>query len=241
MKVSLVSFAQPILLWLFCLGNSSAASPDPVLKWLDPMVQWIRSKPNGFFSDKIVWKPLDPADPDSGHAMFAAEDIPKDETLMVIPQSVLIKGDTKGSCRTVKNLLEEHAKGEDSEWFPYIDYLFGDKNRRGSLPSAWSDNGKLFLKEVIGDSLFPPKFDIQRIENFCPTIPKIPGQPTQLEQDAYHFMISRSWGPVMIPSKSYATTLELDSTRAQRHIRLTLFSMQSLNSESTSLRHGQSP
>lgn len=221
MKVSLVSFAQPILLWLFCLGNSSAASSEPDLKWLDPMVQWLRSKPTGFFSDKIAYKPLDPADPDGGHAMFAAVDIPKDETLMVIPQSVLIKGDSKGSCITVKNILEEHAKGEDSEYFPYIDYIFGDKNKRDSLPSAWSVNGKSVLKAIIGDSLSPPTFDIQRIENFCPTIPKTPGQPTQVEQEAYHLMVSRSWGPVMIPGKSYATTLRAGFKTYQRHIRLT--------------------
>ena len=173
--------------------------------------------------------------------MFAAEDIPKDETLMVIPKSLLIQGDKMGTCNTVKNLLKEHAKGEDSEWFPFIDYIFGDKTKRGQLPSVWSDNGKIFLKEVVGDSLFPTDFDIQRVENFCPMILKTPGQPTQLEQDAYHLMVSRSWGQVMIPGKSYATTLELDSTHAQRHIRLTFFSMQLLNSESTSLRHGQSP
>ncbi len=163
------------------------------------MVDWLRSKPNGFFSDKISWQRYDPNHPESGYAMYAAEDIPKDETIMVIPQSAIIQSETKGSCETVKKLLEEHAKGEDSEFFLYLDYIFGDKSKRGIIPSSWSDAGKKLMKLVVGNSLFPAMFSFQKIQYFCPNISK---NPTELEEFAYEAMITRSWGHIMMPGKS---------------------------------------
>ena len=195
MKVSLVSFGQSILLCLVCWGsNFSIASPET-------MVEWLRTKPNGFFSDKIVWKPLDPNDPDGSLAMFASEDIPKDETLIVVPQSALItsKG-SEASCDTVQSLLEEHSKGKDSEFYPYVDYLFGDDSKRGKLPVAWSDDAKELFDEVIGNSLHPTRYDHQKASVFCRR--KFGTTPSQLEEDAYLHMISRSWNDKMIPGKS---------------------------------------
>ena len=200
MKASLLPFVQPILLWLVCWGtNSSVASSDP-------LVEWLRAKPNGFFSNKIAWKQLDSSDPNSAYAMFASEDISKDEGLIVVPQSALItsKG-TGASCDTVKMLLEEVENGKDSKYLPYIDYLFGDDTRRGRVPSAWSEDGQELLRMVIGDGLFPTSIDHHSIQNACPDITD---NPSQLEEDAYLFMISRSWGDVMIPGKLGATTVQ---------------------------------
>jgi len=192
MKATIISFVKPFLLWLVWGATSSIASPDP-------LVEWLRSKPNGFFSDKISWQRLDPNDPNSIYAMFASEDIPKDESLIVVPQSALFKPkDTNFSCDTVKMLLTELEKGEDSEYFPYVDSLFGDESKLGKLPTAWSEEGQELLQIVIGDSLFPESFDHHRVEVFCPNIVE-DDEPSQLLHDAYLFMISRSWGDVMIP------------------------------------------
>ena len=167
----------------------------------DSLVEWLRTKPNGFFSNKISWRQINPDDASSSYAMFASEDIPKDETLIVVPQSALIT--SKGSdlnCDTVKVLLQEHEKGKDSEYFPYVDYLFGDDTKRGKLPAAWSKDAKELLKAVIGNSLFPTGFDYQSADTFCRK--ELPN-PSQLQKDAYHHMISRSWDDIMIPGKSY--------------------------------------
>jgi len=140
---------------------------------------------------------LDSSDPNSAYAMFASEDISKDEGLIVVPQSALITSKGTGVyCDTVKMLLEEVEKGKDSEYFPYIDYLFGDDTRRGRVPSAWSEDGQELLRMVIGDSLFPTSIDHHSIQNHCPDITD---DPSQLEEDAYLFMVSRSWDDIMIP------------------------------------------
>lgn len=142
---------------------------------------------------------MDSSDPNSAYAMFASEDISKDEGLIVVPQSALITSKGTGVyCDTVKMLLEEVEKGKDSEYFPYIDYLFGDDTRRGRVPSAWSEDGQELLRIVIGDSLFPTSIDHHSIQNHCPDITD---DPSQLEEDAYLFMVSRSWDDIMIPGK----------------------------------------
>jgi len=89
MKTSFGSFLQPILLFLLWSVSPSTAVTDH-----ESLVQWLRATPNGFFSDKIKWAPLDPSNPTGSHAMFAAEDISKNETLVVVPKSILV---TKGT------------------------------------------------------------------------------------------------------------------------------------------------
>ena len=202
MQTSLVSFVQLLqLLLLIC-------SASPSIAWEDPQVEWLRTKPNGFFSEKISWQRLDPNDPTSAYGMFASEDIPKDESLIVIPQSLLITSKGSGmNCDTVTMLLEELEKGKDSDYFPYIDYLFGDGTKRGKLPHAWSELGQALLEKIIGDSLQPPSIDHHEPEMYCPDILEDSENASQIELDAYLFMISRSWDDVMIPSKLSYTLL----------------------------------
>ena len=198
MKAIIVSLTQQILLWTVWGATPSIASQEP-------LIEWLKAKPNGFFSDKIEWKPLDPSNPDSTYAMFASQDIPKNEALIVVPQSALISSkDTGHRCDTVKMLLEEAKKGKNSDYFPYIDYLFGDSSKRGILPSSWSEPGQQLLHFVIGNTLFPAGFNYHRIEDFCPEIAE---NPSQLEQDAYLFVVSRSWDDVMIPGMFKITTV----------------------------------
>jgi hypothetical protein len=199
---SLVSFVQPILLvvvvLVFCSSSPSATA------WEDPQVEWLRSKPNGFFSDKISFQQLDPSNPTSSYGMFASEDIKKDERLIVVPQAALVTSrGTDMNCDTVTMLLEELEKGQDSDYYPYINYMFGDETARGKMPVAWSELGQTLLSELIGDNLQPEKFKVHMIEKFCEDVPEDEENVSQLEQDAYLFMISRSWDDVMIPGKSY--------------------------------------
>ena len=202
MTTTFLSLVPPVLLlWLAGWGVDSSMAATP-----DSLVEWLRSKPTGFFSEKIVWKDLDAGDSSTtNYAMFASEDIPKGESLIVVPYSIMItsKG-TDLNCDTVHVLLEELEKGEDSDYFPYIDYLFGDDTRRGKVPASWSEAGQELLELIIGDSLFPERIDHHRVEDFCP---KISDEPTQTEQDAYLFMISRSWDDVMIPGSSSAASV----------------------------------
>eukprot|EP00532_Pseudo-nitzschia_australis_P004846 CAMPEP_0168188090 /NCGR_PEP_ID=MMETSP0139_2-20121125/15423_1 /TAXON_ID=44445 /ORGANISM="Pseudo-nitzschia australis, Strain 10249 10 AB" /LENGTH=1330 /DNA_ID=CAMNT_0008110427 /DNA_START=98 /DNA_END=4090 /DNA_ORIENTATION=- len=194
MTTSFGSLVQSILLLLIC-----GASPSIAVTNHDSLVEWLRATPNGFFSEKISWQHLDPNDPTSPYAMHASEDIPRDESLIVVPQSMLITKDTGYNCDSVTMLLEELEKGKDSGYFPYVDYLFGDGTKQGNLPFEWSDLGQELLDLIIGDGLYPKQFDHHYVEQFCPNIIAEPDDPTQLEIDAYLFMISRSWDDVMIP------------------------------------------
>ena len=199
---SLVSFVQPILLVVVVVCCSSFPSATA---WEDPQVEWLRSKPNGFFSDKISFQQLDPNDATSSYGMFASEDIKKDERLIVIPQVALVTSrGTDLNCDTVTMLLEELEKGKDSDYYPYINYMFGDETARGKMPVAWSKLGQNLLSEIIGDSLQPKKFKDHICEKFCGDVPEDVKNVSQLEQDAYLFMISRSWDDVMIPGKLYS-------------------------------------
>jgi hypothetical protein len=196
MKVSLVSFARAMLLWLLCWGtHPSIASPDALFEWL-------KGKPNGFFSDKISWKQIDPDDPASAYAMFAEQDISENERLIVVPHSALITSNGSGfNCDTVKMLVAEVEKGKDSEYFPYIDYLFSDDEKRRRVPTSWSKEGQRLLKSIIGGGLFPTSIDHHSVQDNCPEITN----PSQLQEDAYIFVISRSWDDVMIPGKIHVT------------------------------------
>ena len=186
----------PLLLLLLAATTTIVRGAENAL------VEWLQKKPNGFFSEKIEWKLLDSTDPSGPHAMFASEDIPSDETLLVVPRSALITSKDSGyNCDTVKMLLEELEKGTGSDYFPYIDYLFGERKQRGNLPVAWSELGQDMLNGIIGDSLFPDNLDRQRVEEYCPNVLEDADQATELEQDAYLFMISRSWDDIMIPGK----------------------------------------
>jgi len=185
---------QPILLLLVLCNNFSSSNA-----WEDPLVEWLRSK-NGFFSEEISWQQLDPNDPTSPYSMFASKDIKKDETLIVVPPSTLItSGGTEMNCDTVTLLLEELEKGKDSDYYPYINSLFGDKTKRGKLPAEWSELGKILLKELVGESLQPEVFDHHSVADYCAYIVNDTENVSQLEQDAYLYMISRSWDDVMIP------------------------------------------
>jgi hypothetical protein len=198
---SLVSFVQPILLVVVLVCNS----PPSATAWEDPQVEWLRSKPNGYFSDKISFQKLDPNDPTSSYGMFAFEDIKKDERLIVIPQGALVTSrGTDLNCDTVTMLLEELEKGKDSDYYPYINYMFGDETKRDNMPVAWSELGQILLEELIGANLPPEKFKNHKIEKFCREVPEDVKNVSQLEQDAYLFMISRSWDDVMIPGKIYS-------------------------------------
>jgi len=189
---------QPILLLLVLCNNFS-----PSNAWEDPQVEWLRSK-NGFFSEEISWQQLDPNNPTSAYSMFASKDIKKGETLIVVPQAALItSGGTDMNCDTVTMLLEELEKGKDSDYYPYINNLFGDETKRGKLPVEWSELGKLLLQELVGEGLQPDTFDHHLIGDFCAYIVEDAKNVSQLEQDAYLFMISRSWDDVMIPGKFY--------------------------------------
>jgi hypothetical protein len=146
-----------------------------------------------------------------GYNMHAAEDISKGETIMIIPPAAVIDSDgTEEECVTVNKMMKEYAKGPDSDYYPYIRYLFGGHEggtSAGLLPSTWSQPAKDLLKTILGSDLYPKKFEKgqRKVLSFCKEyidakdIQNIDKETHQRWQDAYIFWLSRSWTDKMVP------------------------------------------
>jgi hypothetical protein len=156
----------------------------------DALIQWLRNN-NGVFSEKVHFRHLDPTDDTSPNGLFAKEDLEKGETVMVIPRKCLFTTQPpKNLCRTARELANHRRQGEKSSFKEYVNYLF-DGNKRGMLPGAWSPDAKKIMGEIKGAELPDPIVE-QSFKNIC-------GDGGALEQEAFDYVISRSWGEVMIP------------------------------------------
>jgi hypothetical protein len=203
-------FATPAAAEADANTNDNAANNNPPLvqpeAWQNDLINWLISKPNGYYSDKILWTKTE-----MGYNMHAAEDIPKNTTLMIIPQAALITSDgTDEECITIVNMMKEYEKGPDSDFYPYIRYLF-DRHEGGTstglLPSTWSEPAKTLLKTMVGSQLYPQKIDrgqrnvLKTCKKFIDPqmVQTLDKDTAQRWQDAYIFWLSRSWSDKMVP------------------------------------------
>jgi SET domain len=112
---------------------------------------------------------------------------------------------TRDQCVTIQRMLDEYDKGTESEFYPYIRYLFdGHKGgtRPGLLPTAWSSEAQSLLKSVTGEDLLPEDIEHGTAIEHCHLDESIDGDDPdrkQRRQDAYLFWISRSWTDKMVP------------------------------------------
>ena len=176
--------------------------------WQDELVSWLMSKPNGYYSHKIQWQKT----PELGNSynMYAVEDISKDETIMIIPQSAIMGSNgTNEECITVANMMQEYDKGPESQYYPYIKYLFGDGYEGGTstglLPTTWSQSAKDLLANIVGKKLEPRKIEMSSVFEQCDgqwkkKFLESMDRPTkQRYEDAYIFWVCRSWTDKMVP------------------------------------------
>jgi hypothetical protein len=175
-------------------------------QWQNDLVNWLISKPGGYFSDKVIWTKSE-----MGYNMHAAEDIPKDETLMIIPQTALINSDgTEEECVTINKMMLEYEKGESSDYYPYIRYLFGGHEGGTSpdlLPTTWSHPAKHVLKTIVGEELQPQRIEKRhskvlqdcKDEIDASLLESMTEEKHQKWKDAYIYWLSRSWSDKMVP------------------------------------------
>ena len=186
--------------------DEAAAKPlQQPEQWQNDLVNWLISKPNGYFSDKVLWTKTE-----MGYNMHAAEDIPKGSTLMIIPQAALIDSDdTEDICVTINKMMLEYDKGAESEYYPYIRYLFGGHEggtSTGLLPTTWSQPAKTLLKNIVGRELEPQYIDKAEKsvledcqEQIDADIESMDEETERRWEDAYIFWESRSWTDKMVP------------------------------------------
>jgi len=207
-------------------GTATAATTaTPTLLQPEPyqqrLVDWIHSGKNGFFHPAVVWKRLGPGGNSGSYAMHTTRDIPKGETLLVVPRSHTIDSfKTHNTCVTVARMLHEYEMGDASFFAPYISYLFDDTvggTSTGLLPGAWSSEGQDLLEYILGseddegtgelEGLEPSEYEQPSVFEECNSTFRATNQAQPLEdetlrqraEDAYRFMVSRSWDDKMIP------------------------------------------
>jgi len=179
------------------------------------IIDWIRSGENGYFHPAVVWKRLGPDGESGPYALHTTRDVPKGETLLVVPRSHTIDSlKTHEHCYTVARMLKEYEKGDDSFYAPYISYLFDETaggTSTGLMPTSWTPEGQEILEFILDyredDALQPKDYRYDSVfdtcgRNFRSTNPHQELEDPQLRQraeDAYCFLLSRSWQDKMIP------------------------------------------
>ena len=173
------------------------ADHDPEMKEL---MHWFQGRKDTEFNPNQEIRRVDPDDPASMLGVFATADIAKGEVLVSIPWDTLIhSGETVTdpdplTCGTVRNLANEMRKGDDSKFAPYTKYLMSQKV--GQLPSAWSKEGKLLFKEVLGEEL-PPADPVSWLEEDWRQ--DCQGSTDPLDEQAALLVVSRSEDDLMLP------------------------------------------
>jgi len=179
------------------------------------LVDWIRAHKNGFFHPSLVWKPINH---DTGpYAIHTATRLLRGTKIMEIPRDFIIDSSMGNQrsplCSTVERMLDEYyEKDTESIFAPYLSYLFDDNvggTTTGLLPSSWSFEGQNILRFLLNGNaedasqmLEPENFDDHYTvfelcgENFRGGASN---DPLNQANNAYLFLISRSWDDKMIP------------------------------------------
>jgi hypothetical protein len=121
---------------------------------------WLVAK-GGYFNPKQEIRPEMTENKTSRLGIFAAERIEVGEILSSIPWDIIIEGEeveaevledaedeSRIKCDTVRSLAREMKLGKESKYAPYISYLLAQK--KGQIPSSWSEAGKNLFLEVLG-------------------------------------------------------------------------------------------
>ena len=122
------------------------------------LVDWVVSK-GGSFHAKQEYRRVEPNDPYSPFGMFATDRIEMGQVLYTVPWECILTAGTDQliqslHCDTIRLLISELQKENDSDYAPYVKYL--QSLPQGQVPSAWSDAGKDVLELISGHEQFPP-------------------------------------------------------------------------------------
>ena len=180
---------------------AKAARAGAARDYVAEQVEWVRAK-GGFVSDKLEFRRVDGSDPETTFGVFAPVDLKKGEVVMKIPQVCLL-GTDDGShdvCRVVVNLAKQRQLGSESDFEPYVSYMY-DGNSMEPIPSAYSDEGKRLMDDVVGIEL-PTAGTMTRMtyDRFCrkSISPKEEAELPHLDE-AYAIWLRRAWEEKMLP------------------------------------------
>jgi spermidine synthase len=192
------------------------------------LVDWVVKKDGGMVSDKLELRKVKRGLGGYDFGMFATQDFVKDEVVMTIPLSCMVsstkrykknsnKDDSvpqttlERECQTVHNMVFEYQKGNNSDYYPYMKYIFeGHGNLWGETLKTWSEEGKRVLFDTVIDTeLAPQRVFVEQFsyDNDCEPSPQDNEKPDQsvdaetrhLSEQAYVYFLARSRGDSIVP------------------------------------------
>ena len=151
-------FSPSRALLLAAVGISQCLATD-LEDLAGEVIAWIRSKPDGFVSDKVEVRRLDPADDSSPLGVFAKADLEAKEMIMQVPLECYIhvfddanKDDSMRAlydnlCLLAEKTAKEMRLGNESAYAAYVKYL--NKQSRNQIPAVWSKEAKDMLRDLL--------------------------------------------------------------------------------------------
>jgi hypothetical protein len=119
-----------------------------------------------------------------------------------IPLANIRHADLGVSCGTVRRVLQELKFGKSSVFAPYIEFMAHTASA-GSIPAAWSSQGKALLHEILGkaedglESLPPISWSTMFEEHW---VEACGGNKNDvLEASALAMTMRRAWGDQLVP------------------------------------------
>lgn len=139
----MTSQLRPVLVIIALILNMSFALIQTDEEHANTMIKWVNSVAGGYVNPKIEVRRVNPTNPDSRLAMFAAANIADKEQIIVLPRSVIIDTNfdpederVDEDCMTIIHLHSELQLGHESKYAPYVNYILDQP--RNQLPRNWS-------------------------------------------------------------------------------------------------------
>lgn len=130
-----------------------------------PLLEWLRSK--GGFVENIAFE--------NGSAV-ALDDLFENDVVLFVPREALLSDD--GICELAEQLVAMYldlpntisVDEPQSDFFPYVKYLFESYYPSHHSPVAWSNEAKNLVDVIVGTELEPSEFGREQI---CETDPDL--------------------------------------------------------------------
>ena len=203
----------------------------------DALVEWIQSLDGGSVNTEAF--EIQRTDHSDGSLnpefdLVATKDISRGTILMEIPQEAMIGGiatslqETLNDehnypfCMAIESIANERQKGASSQYYPYLNFLFGSGNPMKQIPSDWSAKAQDIFWSMMGGegSIYFPNDLANNIRHIdiCEgykEVSKLSHSPNQtatpdeakawqehrasIEQEAFIYFLKNAWGTSLIP------------------------------------------
>jgi len=131
--------------------------------------------------------------------MFAVSPIKNNERIFVLPNAAfLTAGPSEDVCDTARNLAREYHLKSESDYAPYVEYVYGSFPHEHH-PRAWSRDAKDLMATLVGEELEPQNFGQGSFQHSCGSTEEDENTPIEILEAASRIVLARSWGDKLLP------------------------------------------